>query len=333
MAASTSYLDAGAFPWLHEEPPPSSERVAFSVEYPVHFTSGVFSWENLTLVRAMARRDARRHDTLVIVDPGVATEHLVDDIRRYAAFHHERIRLSDLQITAQPRLDPHAFVIVVGGGSLQERVSAARARGSRVIRIPTTVTSQSTAHYPGRFALPFAVINDFDFLETLPMRDTRAGMAEAVRVALATDASLFGWLRLHAPALAACEQATLRELIRRVTRVHLADPFDPPIGLGEWAAQRLETAVDLRYGEAVAIGCALDAVHSAACGVLDTDSLESIVGTIQALALPTFHPALDAISLDLRRASLLERVGSTIETHDVDPQLLLRAIDWLRHRG
>jgi 3-dehydroquinate synthase len=342
MAATSSLLDSQSFPWLRDEPAPSEpqsfERVAFSFEYPVHFTNGVFSWENLTLVRAIARRDPRRrHEVTVVVDPGVASAHLLDDIGRYVEFHHERIQLGGTIIFHEEDLvvHPQSFVVAVGGGALQDAVArvAASVRGSRVIRVPTTVTAQAMAHVPGPYALPFAVINDFEFLETLSPRDTHAGTAEPLRLALAHDASLFGWLRLHAPALAACEPNAVREMIRRTARVHHADPFDPPIALGEWTAQHLGDR-DLRYGEAIALGSALDVVYSAAAGVLDTDALDPIVSTMQGLGLPTYHPALSDLPFHtMRRVSILERVGCASETSEIDPQLMHRAIDWLRHRG
>ena len=42
-------------------------------------------------------------------------------------------------------------------------------------------------NYLGTFAPPFAVINDFGFLGTLPDRDWRAGVSEAVKAALIKD--------------------------------------------------------------------------------------------------------------------------------------------------
>ena len=66
----------------------------------------------------------------------------------------------------------------------------------RLIRMPTTTLAMNDAgvgvknginafgrkNFTGTFAPPFAVINDFAFLETLSRRDLRAGIAEAVKV-------------------------------------------------------------------------------------------------------------------------------------------------------
>ena len=49
-------------------------------------------------------------------------------------------------------------------------------------------------NFTGTFAPPFAVINDLDFLRFLPVRELRAGIAEAVKVALIRDRAFFGFL-------------------------------------------------------------------------------------------------------------------------------------------
>jgi 3-dehydroquinate synthase len=384
MAATTLLSEESqSFPWLRDEAPPESgtpHRVALSFEYPVHFTTDVFSWENLTLVRAIARRDSqRRHRMLVVVERAVVDAHpcLLDDVIRYGEFHRERLVCSEpfileggeraKSVTTVDELhgsfhdrglDGESFVVIVGGGALQDVVGYAAAtaeRGPRVIRIPTTLLSQSTAPIAVRsgfhafrcFAPPAAVIDDFDFLRTLPSRETVAGLSEAMRIALSEDASLFGFLRLHASSLRMCEQGDVRELLRRVVGHHLhrgADPFNARLGLGRWAAHQLELLTDheLRYGEAMSIGLALDAVHSAACGAIDTDALEPIIGTLQALGLPTYHSALE-LEEHGRRVVLeglgrephivLDRIGHSREAHEVDDDLMLRAIDWLRHRS
>jgi 3-dehydroquinate synthase len=46
-------------------------------------------------------------------------------------------------------------------------------------------------NYLGSFAPPFAVVNDLDFLDSLPDRDIRSGLAEAVKVALVRDRNFF----------------------------------------------------------------------------------------------------------------------------------------------
>ncbi len=105
-------------------------------------------------------------------------------------------------------------------------------------------------------------------------------MAEAVKVALIRDRSFFEWLEEHVTELARFEITALEELIRRAAEQHLAhiaksgDPFRvgclPPRCSGHWVAHKLEvlTEHELRHGEAVAIGLAMDSLLSVELGFL-----------------------------------------------------------------
>src|SRR6266704_6860714 len=105
-------------------------------------------------------------------------------------------------------IDRHSYVIAVGGGALLDMVGLAAAtahRGCRHVRIPTTTLSQSDSgvgvknginafgkkNFIGAFAVPFAVINDFEMLSSLPPRDKLAGYSESVKVACIRAAAFF----------------------------------------------------------------------------------------------------------------------------------------------
>ena len=102
----------------------------------------------------------------------------------------------------------HSYLIAIGGGALLDAAGFAAAiahRGVRHIRVPTTTLSQADGgvgvknginafgkkNFIGTFAPPFAVINDADFLESLPPTEKRAGLIEAIKVALIRDAAFF----------------------------------------------------------------------------------------------------------------------------------------------
>ena len=84
-------------------------------------------------------------------------------------------------------------------------------RGVRHVRVPTTVLAQNDSgvgvkngvnafgqkNLLGTFAPPFAVLNDSAFLDA-DARDRRAGMAEAVKVALIRDGVFFALARAQA---------------------------------------------------------------------------------------------------------------------------------------
>ncbi len=282
-------------------------------------------------------------------------------------------RLLDLGV------DRHSYVVAIGGGAVLDAVgfvAATTHRGVRHIRVPTTVLAQNDSgvgvknsvnafgvkNFIGTFAPPVAVLNDFDFLSTLERRDQIAGMAEAVKVSLIRDASFFAWLETNAYALAAFEPEAAATLIRRCAERHMqhigksGDPFEAgsarPLDFGHWAAHKLESLSnhDLRHGEAVAIGMALDTRYSTLQGLLEETSAERIYALLERLGFRLWHPAMEqqsgnansALMAGLREfrehlggeltITLLADIGHGVEVHAIDVQLVLQAIAWLKRR-
>jgi 3-dehydroquinate synthase len=379
------------------------QKFSVPYEYPVYFTADVFSPANHDLLAAVGRKEPLRRHRLLFVVETVLTEkwpRLLGEIAAYVAHHHDRLQLAaeplviiggeasknDAALLAhvQERLhaaaiDRQSFVVVVGGGALQDMVGYAATtvhRGVRVVRVPTTVLAQNDSgvgvkngvnafakkNFFGTFAPPFAVLNDRQFLETLDRRDTIAGMAEAVKVALIRDAAFFAWLVDHATALADCEPAALGHLVRRCAELHLehiatsGDPFEfgsaRPLDFGHWAAHKLETLTQhrLRHGEAVAIGIALDSIYSVESGLLPPPALEPILSLLERLGFRLWDDALrlpgaggDPVLLDglaeFREhlggeltITLLRDVGRGVEVHQMSRDLILASLERLQRR-
>ncbi|MBW7849889.1 MAG: 3-dehydroquinate synthase [Rhodospirillales bacterium] len=276
-------------------------------------------------------------------------------------------------------IDRHSSVVAIGGGALLDMVGFVAAtvhRGVRLIRVPTTVLAQDDSgigvkngvnafgikNFLGTFAPPFAVINDFDLLGTLPDRDRRAGYAEAVKVALIRDAAFFCWLEQAADRLAAFEPSAVTYLIRRCAELHMrhiafgGDPFETgsarPLDFGHWAAHKLESLSRhaLRHGEAVAIGVALDSRYSAQCGLLPAHCAERVCRLLERLGFRLWHAGLARRNRDGRlkifdglrefrehlggdlTVTMLADIGKGMEVHAVDEGGMARAITWLNHR-
>jgi 3-dehydroquinate synthase len=274
----------------------------------------------------------------------------------------------------------HSYVMAVGGGAVLDAVGYAAAtahRGIRLIRIPTTVLSQDDSavgvkngvngfgkkNYFGTFAPPYAVINDSVFLETLEDRDWLGGLSEAVKVALIKDAPFFDRIERLAAKLVARDAAAMQEVVRRSAALHLAhisnggDPFElgssRPLDFGHWAAHRLEhlTAHQLRHGEAVAIGLALDCTYSCLAGHLAETDWRRIVALLLALGLPVYSPALgahlempdhpEAVLRGLAEfrehlggrltVMLLAGVGQAFDAHEIETGVMIRSIEVLQH--
>ena len=341
-------------------PEPTRIHQSFAVpfEYDVTFTRDALAPDNGALLEAFTRREpARRHRVLPIVDAGVhaAYPELPGWLTAYFTRHAQRLELvappalvaggeaakNDPQVVArlhalfhEHHLDRHSFVLVVGGGAVQDAAGFAAAtchRGLRTVRVPTTVLSQNDSgvgvkngvnlfgskNFVGSFAPPFAVVNDAGFLERLPRRDRVAGLAEAVKVALIRDEAFFEAIEASAGALAALDLDATEELVRRCAALHLrhiatgGDPFElgsaRPLDFGHWAAHKLEsmTAHELRHGEAVAIGVVLDGRYSVEAGLLAESDFTRLHALVGRLGLPRWHDAL-AIRAGGGRLAVLE---------------------------
>ncbi|MBB6002775.1 3-dehydroquinate synthase [Arcicella rosea] len=273
-------------------------------------------------------------------------------------------------------IDRHSFVAAIGGGAFLDMTGYASAiahRGVKHIRIPTTVLSQNDSgvgvkngvnyfgkkNFLGTFAPPVAVFNDSTFLKTLSDRDWRSGIAEAVKVALIKDLAFFEWLENKSVLLAHRDEESMNEQIFRCAELHVqhissGDPFESgsarPLDFGHWAAHKLEylTNFEIRHGEAVAIGIALDCAYSFLKGMISEDALDRILLVLENLGFDLYHPALaenDKINLwkglnEFREhlggrltITLLEGLGKGIEVHEIDFELVKQAVDYLEKRS
>jgi 3-dehydroquinate synthase len=347
---------------------------------------------------------AKRHRAVFFVDDGLAGGgvSVIEAISGYAARHAGALELacppvalpggekikSDLHFveSIQQRLfdlhvDRHSYVVAVGGGAVLDAVGLVAAtthRGVRHVRVPTTVLAQNDSgvgvkngvnllgvkNFVGTFAPPFAVLNDYEFIASLPDRDKIAGMAEAVKVALIRDGEFFTWLERHMDDLATFERTAMQHMIRRCAELHMrqigqgGDPFEMgsarPLDYGHWSAHKLEslTRHHVRHGEAVAIGMALDARYSVLSGLLAEGDELRICALLEYLGFELWHPALErtgasgewSILEGLREfqehlggeltITLLAGIGTGVEVHAIDAARMREAAAWLKeHAG
>ena len=281
-------------------------------------------------------------------------DHLVDAVDRYG-------------------IDRHSYVVAIGGGSVLDLVGFAAGishRGIRHIRIPTTVLSQNDSgvgvkngvnyrgkkNFLGTFVPPVAVFNDTDFLTTLDDRDWRSGISEAIKVALIKDKPFFEWIETNAQPLAARDMIAMHYLVHRCAELHLqhiagGDPFEMgssrPLDFGHWSAHKLEqlTNFELRHGEAVAIGIAIDSLYSQQLGWLTNTETTRILKTLRTLGFSLYQPMLDADDsagvlkglAEFREhlggqltIMLLQGIGKGVEVHEMDTSRIRQAIATLR---
>jgi len=218
-------------------------------------------------------------------------------------------------------------------------------------------------NFVGTFAPPFAVVNDFNLLSTLAPENKRAGYVEAVKVACIRDVAFFDEIEANAEKLCAFAPAAVKRLIYRCAELHLehiatgGDPFETgsarPLDFGHWAAHKLEQLSKFRigHGEAVAIGVALDVIYSRRLGWLDEDSSARILNLLERLGFSLFAPELlnddscthihilDGLE-EFREhlggeltITLLRGIGHGVEAHEMNPALVLEAVQELRERA
>ena len=340
-----------------------------------------------------------RRRCLVLLDRGVlkAQPRLPERIRVYFDAHAETLNLvraplalaggEPIKQSAVPvrrmvaalragNICRHSCCIAIGGGAFLDAAGLAAAlfhRGVRLVRVPTTALAQcdsgvgvknainyaGSKNLLGTFAPPWAVLNDADFLETLPLPLLLDGIAEAVKVAAIKDIAFFRSIERAAPQIRRRNLPIIRRILKRCALLHLdhiatsGDPYElgtaRPLDYGHWAAHKLELLSQhrLSHGHAVAVGIALDALYAARTGLLPGKQAARLISTLRACGLPVFAPELSKIDRRKRLAifagleefrahlggeltlTLPAPLGSRIEIHAVDETVMAACIAML----
>jgi 3-dehydroquinate synthase len=277
------------------------------------------------------------------------------------------------------KLCRHSFVIAIGGGAVLDMAgfgAATAHRGIPIVRLPTTSLSQADGglgvkngvnyfgkkNWLGSFVVPHAVVNDLAFLDALPPRDRRAGLIEALKVALVRDGAFFEFIAARVTALARFEREPYEAVIRESARQHVehiaagGDPFERgsarPLDFGHWAAHKLEQLSEFRvsHGEAVAVGMAIDLIYARRTGLLGEAAAERILGVIRGLGFDLFAPVREIRSSSGRQDMLdgleefrehlggrltipmIRAPGNRLEVHEMDGAAVKASFEELRTR-
>lgn len=278
------------------------------------------------------------------------------------------------------KIDRHSYVFCIGGGAFLDVVGLAAAtahRGVRLVRFPTTTLSQDDSgvgvkngingfgkkNFIGSFAVPYAVVNDFQFLYTQPEEVCRGGLVEAVKVALVKDGKFFSWMEENIAGLRDLEPAMLEEAVERSAILHArhialgGDPFETgssrPLDYGHWSAHKLEQLTDfaLSHAEAVSVGVALDTLYAARQGWLTAEQSERVITVLEGLHLPVWHESFDLRDSRGRRevfngleefrehlggqltVLMLKDLGEGFDVHELDETCLDECIEELKERS
>jgi 3-dehydroquinate synthase len=249
----------------------------------------------------------------------------------------EWARLTD-ELLAR-RIGRDALLVAFGGGVASDLVgfvASTYLRGIPWLAVPTSTLAMIDASVGGKtgvdtsagknlvgaFHPPVAVCCDPTLLRTLPDRNYREGLAEAVKHALILDAEYGRWIAGQQDALARRDLDVLTALIERSVRLKAAVVEADEQERGERAilnaghtiAHALEqvSGYTIPHGEAVAIGLVLESRLGEAMGVTAPGTSDRAAAWLRAVGLPVAPPrglSREAI-LDAMRGDKKNRGGS-----------------------
>lgn len=259
-------------------------------------------------------------------------------------------------------------LIALGGGVVGDMTgfaAAAYQRGVDFIQVPTTLLSQvdssvggkTGVNHPrgknmiGAFHQPNAVLIDTNVLDTLPVRELSAGLAEVIKYGLIADAEFFRWLEANIEALLNRNAEALAYAIERSCQIKAdvvaADEREGGVrailNLGHTFGHAIEAVQGYGswlHGEAVAAGMVMAARLSEALGWLSPEIVVRTDKLIAAAGLPIAPPAtmtvddfLEAMSVDKKvldgrvRLVLLKACGQAVVTSDFDSKHLMAILE------
>jgi 3-dehydroquinate synthetase/shikimate kinase len=336
---------------------------------------------------ALARLDAPR--AILVCEPGAwaaAGASIADALRRPGLgvevvempTGEAAKRLAEVETAARSlarlRAERREPLVAIGGGALGDAAGLLAAlwqRGVPVIHVPTTLVGQIDSAIGGKTAVdlpegknllgafhqPAAVIIDIGLLRSLPERQRRAALGEAVKMAVLGDERLFALLERDGEAIARGDDAALSsgavaELVERAmwakVEVVLADEREQgaaggriALNLGHSAGHAFEAAAgydSLLHGEAVAYGLRVAVRLGVALGVTPAARADRTERLLDALGLGTgrlpftLAQVLDLLGADKKHAAgqlrwVLPTADGIVVRADVPGELVRGAIE------
>ncbi|MBB3861231.1 3-dehydroquinate synthase [Novosphingobium hassiacum] len=259
---------------------------------------------------------------------GVASDWLVLPAGESTKSWEQLARVSDWLLERE--VERKDCIVALGGGVIGDLTGFAAAilkRGCGFIQIPTTLLAQVDSSVGGKTAIntpagknlvgafhqPVLVLADPLALDTLPLRDVRAGYAEVVKYGLIDDAPFFQWCEANGAKLLAGNHAAreyaIAHSVAAKARIVAADEKETAgvralLNLGHTFGHALEAETGfgdrLLHGEGVALGMVLAARFSARQGLMSGQDAGRVSAHIASVGLPASLPAL-GLGCDGRR--------------------------------
>jgi 3-dehydroquinate synthase len=262
--------------------------------------------------------------------------------------------------------DRKALIVAVGGGVVGDVagfVAASYLRGVALVHVPTTLVAQVDSAIGGKtgvnlpegknlvgaFYPPLLVLLDYQLLRTLPEREYRSGLAEALKYGVIADAKLFGYLEKNMAKVLRRDRAAREYLIPRCVQIkgQVVSRDEREAGLreilnfGHTFGHALESVTKYRrykHGEAVAWGMMMAALLGHQIGLMRAAEVSRVVALVRRMgplpAWPRVTPAvlIRAMSADKKtlhgrlRFVLSARIGQARSYDSVPPGAVERVL-------
>jgi 3-dehydroquinate synthase len=292
--------------------------------------------------------------TTIVVPAGESTKCMAQAERLYDA-------LADIPA------DRNTVIVAVGGGVIGDLagfVAATYNRGLPLVMAPTTLLAMVDSSVGGKvginhpkgknligaFYQPAGVWIDTQYLESLPDREFRSGLAEVVKYGVILDAEFFDWLDQNADAVLRRDPAAIRYIVARSCRLK-ADVVEKDereemglrivLNYGHTFAHAFETAAGYGkwlHGEAVAAGMVCASRLAEQLGMIPSEVTERQIRLLNRFGLPTrplSWPAEQLLAIMHRdkkalagklRFVLPTRIGEVQAISDIEVDIVLRVL-------
>ncbi|MDG2093740.1 MAG: 3-dehydroquinate synthase [Phycisphaerales bacterium] len=247
-------------------------------------------------------------------------------------------------------LDRGGLIAAVGGGitgDVAGFVAASYMRGISLVQIPTTLLAMVDASVGGKtgvnlplpdgggigknlagaFWQPEAVLMDPLVLKTLDQRELRCGLGECIKHAMIADPSMLDLIESDRVGILAAEPDCLERLIHQAVQIKISviendereSGVRASLNLGHTFAHAIEPigSLDLRHGEAVAIGLVAAATCALELGMIEVDRVDRMRSIIELVGLPS------RLSSPIPAAQLIQTMRFDKKAHDGQLRLVL----------
>lgn len=247
--------------------------------------------------------------------------------------------VEDWMLSQNPPCGRDTVMLALGGGVIGDLtgfIAATYMRGVRFVQVPTTLLAMVDSSIGGKTAIdtplgknligaiwqPVKIYIDLEFLETLPLREFKNGMAEVIKMAATFHAEEFSALETHAKEImdVACQppqpgqfrfksieevlKARIFSAARYKASVVSADEREGGLrNLLNWGhsiGHAIEAILtpEILHGECVAVGSILEAELACHLGILDEAAIPRLIRCFEAYGLPTSleNPTLRELS-------------------------------------